>query len=86
MTNPAGVVTAIRQLYSQRDCRQSEPFVHADGSTLVTTGPGAGMTPSFALECGNIPAQGKAKSLELAPGELLKTIRRLYRLETRLGR
>ena len=53
---------------------------------LSVTGPGAGRTPSVALRRGNIPASAKARSLELAPGELLKTMRRWNRLEVRLGR
>ena len=84
MTHTAGIAPAIRQFYPQLHARQSEPIAHAEGPTPAITGPAAGNIPPIALRCGNIPAQGKAKSLGLAPGELLKTVRRLYRLETRL--
>ena len=84
MTHTAGIVPATRQLYPQRDCRQSEPFVHTDGSTPATTGPGAGKTPSAAYRCGNIPAPGKDKPSELAPAAMPNMIRRPRRLEVRL--
>ena len=84
MNHTAGIAPAIRQLYLQRDCRRSKPIVHADGSTLATTGPGAGKTPSAAYRCGNIPAPGKAKPSELAPAAMPNMIRRPPRLEVRL--
>ena len=84
MTHTAGIAPAIRQFHPQLHAGQSEPIAHAEGPTPAITGPAAGKIPSIAHRCGNIPAPSKAKSLELAPGELLKTVRRLYRLETGL--
>ena len=86
MTHTAGVAPAIRQFYPQLHAGQSEPIARAEGPTPAITGPAAGNIPSIAHSCGNIPAQGKAKSLELAPRAMLKTIRRLRRLEIRLVR
>ena len=86
MTHTAGIAHAIRQFYLQLHAVQSEPIAHAEGSTPVTTGPGAGNIPSIAHRCGNIPVSGKAKSQALPPRAMLKAIRCLHRLETRLGR
>ena len=86
MTHTAGIAHVIRQLYPQLDAGQPEPMAHTQGPTLATTGPGAGKIPSIAHRCGNIPTAAQAKPLKLAPSALPKTIRRLRRLEIRVGR
>ncbi len=86
MTHTTGAAPAIRQLYPQLDAGHWEPIAYTQGPTLTTTGPDVNNTPSAAHRCGNIPAQGKAKLLELAPNAMPKMIRRPRRLGVGLGR
>ena len=76
MTHTAGIAPAIRQFHPQLHAGQSEPIAHAEGPTPAITGLGAGNIPPVAHRCGNIPA----------PRAMLKTLRRLYRLEVRVER
>ena len=84
MAHIAGVARTTRQLCPQLGLGPWQPFAHTGVLKLATARPGAGMTPSMTLRHGNISAPAKTRELALRP--ILKTIRRLHRLDVRLGR
>ena len=84
MAHIAGVARATRQLCPQLGSGPWEPFAHTRVLNLAIARPGTGMTPFITLRRGNTPAPVKTRELALRP--ILKRIRRLHRLDVRLGR
>ena len=84
MAHTAGVARATRQLCPQLGSGPWEPFAYTEMLKPAIARPGADMTPSIALRRGNTPAPAETRELALRP--ILKSIRRVHRLDARLGR
>ena len=84
MPHTAGLARATRQLCPQLGSGPWQPFAHTGVLKLAIARPGASMTPSITLRRGNTSAPVKTRELALRP--IMKRIRRLHRMDVRLGR